>query len=57
MALLQLLALRFEDAKDALVSCPPAAFPEVQGTAMALKALIKTLTTDPPPLPSKENYT
>ena len=57
MALLQLLSLRLEDIKDKLVTSAPEDFPGFQGMALQLKSLIHTLTTDPPPLPSKENYT
>jgi hypothetical protein len=55
LALLQLLSLKFEDAKDRLFRANPSTFAPLQGEAIALADLIKDLTTDP--LPSKENYT
>ena len=57
MAFLQLLNLRFEDTKESMVTCIPSQLPELQAAALVLRKLINTLTIDPPPLPSKENYT
>ena len=57
LALLQLLNLRFEAARDNLFRANPQTFAPFQGEARALADLIEDLTTDPPALPPKENYT
>ena len=54
MALLRLLALQFEAAKDSLLTATPASFPPLQGEAIAIGSLLRLLTIDPPAIPTEE---
>lgn len=52
-ALLRLLALRFDLARDELLSASPETFPAVQGRAHALHELLLRLTVARTPIPKE----
>ena len=53
MAVLRLLVLEFEEARDALLTADPTRFAPMQGEAFALRKLITRLTTPRPSIPKE----
>lgn len=53
MAVVRLLVLEFEEARDALLTADPTRFAPLQGEAVALRQLITRLTTPRPMIPKE----